>query len=152
RMRPLFEEGTGLIGNKATHAAAVQLVRGVVTGISAMFPTDQWDAGIAYFTEPTKGMSSSDQFESMTKFQAFLNNEFIGALANAADKTKILLEKNPTGIYAWDNKVVYGTGAFVDGANRYVGYGPAEVAFSAAVLYRAAHSAMIFCAYNQDAI
>lgn len=150
RLRPLFESGGLFSGNRATHGAAVMMLRQIASGIDTFFPTEQWEAGFAYITEPSSKMTKSQQFKSVRDFQKFLSTEFIPSLKVAAQRSSSLLTGKDIPTLVWDRKIVYGTASFSDGVKRYVGFGPAEIAFSTSLLYRGIHSALIFTAYNQD--
>lgn len=152
RLRPLFETGRFLSGSKATHVMAVQFVRDAVTGLSATFPHAQTDAMIEYFTVPSKEMSINDQFKSVAAFQQFLAQVQVPALDESVLRMKTILTANPTAIWKWDNKIFYGTGSFRDGIKRVNGFGAAEMHAAIGLAYSAVHDALIFCAYNQDAI
>jgi hypothetical protein len=150
RMRPLFETGGLFSGNRATHGAAVYFLRQMATGIDTFFPTDQWEAGFAYLTEPSTKMTKAQQFKTVREFQKFLATEFVAALQTAAGRSDSVIAAAGKEPLVWDRQMVYGTATFEDGAKRYVGFGPAEIYFSTAVLYRGIHDALVFTAYNQD--
>lgn len=152
RVRPLFETGKFWSGNKATHVAAVQFVREAVTGLNATFPHSQTDAMIEYFTVPSKQMSDKDQFKTVAAFQQYLAQVQVPALNESVNRMKAILTANPTAIWKWDNKIFYGTGSFQDGIKRIKGLGAAEMHASIGMAYAAIHDALVFCAYNQDAI
>ena len=150
RLRPLFETGSLFSGNRATHGATVSMIRQLASGIDIYFPTDQWEAGFDYFTQPSTSMTSSDQFKNVREFQKFLAKDFVPAMQTAARRTAEVLAANPNPVFVWDRKIVYGTATFADNARRFVGFGPAEIYFSNAMLYRGMHDATVFTAYNQD--
>jgi hypothetical protein len=150
RLRPLFENSRGFLGNKSTHVAAVQAVRSAISGLKMMLPTKQTDAFIQYFTEPSVEMSKADQFKSISEFQNYLMEKFIPQLNEATSRIIALSKANPQKVYVWDNKMAFGRGTFEDEVQRYVGNGPAEVNFVIASMYRAYHDVLVYCAYNQD--
>lgn len=152
RMRPLFETGGFFAGNRATHGMAVQMVRQVATGIQTYFPTEQWTAGFAFVAEPSTRMTLAQQFKTVKEYQKFLSEEFVPALNESVQRLNSVLQTNPKAVFVWDHKIDFGTGTFVDDAQRYVGYGSAEVFLSTSLLYRAMHDALVFSAYNQDEI
>ncbi len=145
RVRPIFEKSG--MGNIATHGQAVQMVRNIVGAIKTYFPTNQWRAGIEYFTQPADGLS---QFNSIRDLQAFMTNSYIPSLRKAQEQIRALYEKNPNAVYAWDNRIGMSMGAFDDGLNRYVGHGKPEKEITIAALNAYIHDAYFFCAYNQD--
>lgn len=149
RLRPLFEAKKGFFGNKSSHVMAVQAVRGAVTGLKSFLPTNQTDAAIQYFTEPSAEMSKADQFTSMADFQQFLTETIVPRINNAANQIAALT-KSSTKVFVWDNKMAFGRATFEDELNRYVGHGPVEVNFVLASLYRSYHDLLVYCAYNQD--
>lgn len=152
RMRPMFEKGTGFLGNKATHVSAVQFVRNVATGLDMAFPTMQMDAAIEYFTTPSKKMSKADQFMSIEKFQAYLVNTYVAALNESVGRMSVIAKANPTAVFKWDNRMFFGKGAFRDDINRVIGFGEAEMHATIGMTYEAQHDALVFAAYNQNAI
>ncbi len=150
RMRPLFESGSLFSGNRATHGASVMILRQIAIGIDTFFPTEQWEAGFAYVTEPSSKMTKAQQFHSVREFQKYLAMEFVPALKLAAQRSTSLLNQKEVPTFVWDRQIVYGTATFTDGAKRYVGFGPGEIYFSTSLLYRGIHDALVFTAYNQD--
>lgn len=150
KLRPLFEKNKGFLGNSSTHVTAIQAVRNAVTGLSMFLPTEQTDAGIEYFTEPSVSMSKADQFKSMTEFQQFVTETMIPAINEATQKLVYLAKESQAKPFVWDNKIAFGRATFEDEVNRFVGNGPAEVNFAIASLYRAQHDLLVYCAFNQD--
>ncbi len=152
KMRPLFETGRFFSGSKATHAMAVQFVRNVVTGIKMFMPTDQWDAGIEFLVTPTKKMKLDSQFKTVAQLQDYLQKYVLPYIENSAQSVQGNLSENPESIYVWDNQITFGVANFSGQARQFVGYGPAEQAFSIAMLYQAAHDLRVFNSFNQDAL
>lgn len=150
RMRKLFENNKKFMGNKSTHVMAIQAVRGAAIGLKNFLPTNQSDAEIEFFTEPSLTMTSADQFKSMAEFQTFLYNEVSPAIDQAAAQIIALKKQAPNDNFVWDNKIGFGTATFEDEMSRYVGNGPAEVNFVLSSLYKAQHDLLVYCAYNQD--
>lgn len=150
RLRPLFEEGKGFLGNKSTHVTAVQAVRGVVTGLKSILPTQQTDAAIQFFTEPSVEMTKAQQFHSVAEVQKFLMETVMQALNEATTHIVGLSKDSANKTFVWDNKMAFGHGSFEDEVQRFVGHGPAEINFTIASLYRAQHDILVYCAYNQD--
>lgn len=150
RLRPLFENSKGFLGNKSTHVAAVQAVRSSISALKMFLPTQQTDAAIQYFTEPSVEMTKADQFQSVAEFQKFLMEKFIPILNESTSKITSLTKNSSDKVFVWDNKMAFGRGSFEDEIQRYVGHGPAEMNFVIASLYRAHHDVLVYCAYNQD--
>lgn len=150
RLRPLFEEGKGFFGNKSTHVTAVQAVRTVVSGLKTFLPTNQTDAAIQFFTEPSVEMTKSQQFHSVADVQLFLMETMIPAITEATERISALTQDSATKTFVWDNKIAFGHGSFDDEVQRFIGHGPAEMNFTLATLYRAQHNILVYCAYNQD--
>jgi hypothetical protein len=150
RLRPLFENSKGFLGNKSTHVTAVQAVRGAVTGLKMFLPTKQSDAGIQYFTEPSVEMSKADQFTSIAQFQNFLMSNVIPAINESIVRLQVISKGGAQKVFVWDNKMAFGRGTFEDEVQRYVGNGAAEMNMSIASLYRAYHDIYVYCAYNQE--
>ncbi|WPU65094.1 hypothetical protein [Peredibacter starrii] len=150
RLRPLFEEGKGFLGNKSTHVTAVQAVRTMVSGLKTFLPTKQTDASIQFFTEPSVEMTKSQQFHSISQVQNFLMTTIIPAITEASNRITALSKDGAHKAFIWDNKMAFGTGTFDDEIHRFVGHGPAEINFTIASLARAQHNILVYCAYNQD--
>ncbi|MEA9356998.1 hypothetical protein SHI21_12305 [Bacteriovorax sp. PP10] len=150
RLRPLFEKGNSFLGNKATHVSAIQILRSVAGTIDMALPTDQAKATFRYFTEPSADMSNASQFKSIAEFQSFLGNEMAKKLYESTTRIEALIAKDSSKIFVWDNKMLFGTGAFRDDIQRYSGHGAAEMHLAASAYYRSLHGILVFCAYNQD--
>lgn len=150
RLRPLFENSKGFLGNKSTHVIAVQAVRNTITSLKMFLPTNQTDAAIQYFTEPSVEMSKQDQFKSIAEFQKFMVDAMVPMINESAERITTLAKNSSDKVFVWDNKMAFGRGTFEDEMNRFVGNGPAEINFAIATLYRAAHNILVYCAYNQD--
>lgn len=150
RLRPLFENSKGFLGNKSTHVTAVQAVRGAVTGLKMFLPTKQSDASIQYFTEPSQEMSKADQFQSVAQFQRFLLETVIPSINESIVRLQTISKGGSQKVFVWDNKMAFGRGTFEDEVQRYKGNGAAEMNMTIAALYRAYHDIYVYCAYNQD--
>lgn len=150
RLRPLFESSKGFLGNKSTHVTAVQAVRSSITALKMFLPTNQTDAVIQYFTEPSVEMSKDDQFKSIADFQNYLVSDFLPVLKQSTDRIVALTKNSSDKVFVWDNKMAFGRGSFEDDIQRFVGHGPAEMNFVVASMYRAYHDVLVYCAYNQD--
>lgn len=150
RLRPLFEKGNSFLGNKATHVTAIQILRSVAGTIDMALPTDQGKATFKYFTEPSTDMSNASQFKSIAEFQNFLSDVMVKKLQESTTRIETLIAKNPSTIFVWDNKMLFGTGAFRDDIQRYSGHGAAEMHLAASAYYRSLHGILVFGAYNQD--
>lgn len=151
RLRPLFEQRQGFLGNKSTHVTAVQAVRSAVTGLKMFLPTKQSDASIQYFTEPSSEMTKVDQFHSVSQFQKFLMETMIPSINESILRLQTISKGSAQKVFVWDNKMAFGRGTFEDEVQRYVGNGAAEINMTIAALYRAYHNIYVYCAYNQDA-
>lgn len=152
RLRPLVEQGQGFLGSKPSHVFAVEMLRTLSSELQTFFPTSQTEAGLDYFTTPSKKMTLAMQFKNMAQFQEFLASEFARSLTESAKRTETILKKNPAAVFVWDNRMAYGDASFGDGLNRFVGHGPAEMNMQVAGMYRALSGVLVFCAYNQDAL
>lgn len=150
RLRPLLETGGKFIGNKSTHVSAVQFIRGMATGMQTFLPTEQWNAGFRFITEPSTDMTLAMQFKTISNFQEFLVADFNKRLLKNSKRIEAILKNNPTNVFVWDNKMQFGTGAFRDDIQRYSGHGPAEMSLTLAAIYKTMHGSMMFSAYNQD--
>jgi hypothetical protein len=150
KARPLFENTKGLLGNKSTHVTAVQLLRTSLSSLKTILPTNQTDAAIEYFTEPSIEMSKKDQFQTVTEFQNFLMREVIPQIQDSINKLELLSKEASDKVFIWDNKMTFGHAAFEDEIQRFKGHGAAEMNFTIASLYRSSHDILVYCAYNQD--
>jgi len=150
RLRPLFENSKGFLGNKSTHVTAVQAVRGAVTGLKIFLPTKQSDASIQYFTEPSVEMSKTDQFNSIAEFQKYLLEKVVPVINESIVRIQTISKGGSQKVFVWDNKMAFGRGTFEDEVQRYVGNGVAEMNMTLAALYRSYHDIYVYCAYNQE--
>ena len=150
RARPLFENTKGLFGNKSTHVTAVQILRTSLSALKTILPTNQTDAAIEYFTEPSIEMSKKNQFQTIAEFQNFLMSEVIPQLQDSIKKLEVLSKQATDKIFVWDNKMTFGRGAFEDEIQRFKGHVTAELNFTIATFYRTSHDILVYCAYNQD--
>jgi hypothetical protein len=150
RLRPLFENSKGFLGNKSTHVTAVQAVRGAVTGLKMFLPTKQSDASIQYFTEPSVEMTKADQFQSIAEFQKYLMDSVIPVVNESIVRLQVIAKGGSQKVFVWDNKMAFGRGTFEDEVQRFVGNGAAEMNMAIAALYRAHHDIYVYCAYNQE--
>jgi hypothetical protein len=150
RARPLFEHSKGLLGNKSTHVSAVQFLRTAISSFKTILPSNQSDAVIHYFTEPSIDMTKKDQFQTVTDFQNFMMSDYIPFLQDSIKKLEVLSKNASDKIFVWDNKMVFGQGTFEDDIQRFRGHGVAEIHLTIASLYRASHDVLVYCAYNQD--
>jgi hypothetical protein len=150
RLRPLFENSKGFLGNKSTHVTAVQAVRGAVSSLKMFLPTKQSDATIQFLTEPSVEMTKADQFKTVAEFQNYLVDKFIPVLNDSISKIQAVSKNGAQKVFVWDNKIAFGRGTFEDDIQRFSGHGPAEMNFTIASLYRAYHEVLVFSAYNHD--
>ena len=154
RLRPLFETGGGFLsfsGNKGTHSAAVSALRFVSHAINVYLPTDQSEALFDYLTVPSKNMKSSQQFTGVSQFQQYLRTEVYPSIEGTVMRLSAF-ESSKARPYIWDNKVLFGTGAFEDGIKRYVGFHDAEYLATMGALHKSLNNLLLTCAYNQDAL
>lgn len=150
RLRPLFENSKGFMGNKSTHVTAIQAVRGAVSSLKMFLPTKQSDAAIQFFTEPSVEMSKADQFKTVSDLQNFMVEKFVPVLSESIERLQVVTKNSSQKVFVWDHKIAFGRGTFEDDIQRYSGHGPAEMNFTIASLYRAYHEILVFAAYNHD--
>lgn len=112
-------------------------------------PTKQADALFSYVTEPPEQGAPRAGFSDMAKMQAMLYEtaERYKKVYNALAAIK--LGSSPL---IFDNKLVYGTGAFGDDIKRYYEIGDAELQATLASLAMSIHGIYVFNAYNLDAV
>lgn len=153
RMRPLFEKKKSKLdlfsGNKATHSAAVSGLRSLYHTTKIFVPTDQASAVFDYLVAPSKDMLKKDQFETVREYQAFLVKVMLEELNTANTRLQALLKTGQTP-FVFDAKMLYGKGTFDDNLARFITFNDADVNLALASVEGAAHSILIFCAYNQD--
>jgi hypothetical protein len=157
RLRPLVETkgvSGAFSGNRATHSAAVTMLRETAAGIDAYLPTDQWRAGFDYVTQPSEEMTTADQFKFVHDLQAFTIAIVIPALKTASLRINddVLPKMDTTTNFVWDNKVAYGTGSMDDGVKRFVGHGRIEAMASRVMIMNSIHAAYVGSAYNHDSL
>ncbi len=150
RLRPLFENSRGFLGNKSTHVGAVQAVRTTISALKLLLPTRQTDATIQFFTEPSVDMSLSDQFKSIPQLQQFLMSSVAPAVEASITRITAISRNSAQKMFVWDNKMTFGRGSFGDDLQRFKGNGAAEIYFTLSTLHRAHHDILFYCAYNQD--
>jgi hypothetical protein len=150
RARPLFEHSKGLLGNKSTHVSTVQFLRTSISSFKTILPSNQSDAVIQYFTEPSIDMTKKDQFQTITDFQNFMMSDYVPLLQDSIKKLEVISKNASDKVFVWDNKMVFGQGTFEDDIQRFRGHGVAEIHLTIASFYRATHDILVYCAYNQD--
>lgn len=150
KLRPLFENSKGFLGNKSTHVTAIQAVRGAAASLKMFLPTKQSDAMIQFLTEPSVEMTKADQFKTVAEFQNYMVDKFIPVLNESISRIQAVTKNSAQKVYVWDHKIAFGRGTFEDDIQRFTGHGPAEMNFTIASLYRAYHEVLVFAAYNHD--
>jgi hypothetical protein len=153
RMRPIVEQGFLGMGTRTTQAMAVSELRSIAAAVAAYLPTEQWAAGLEYVSKPSDQFTSADQFKSVSELQAFLLQK--GSVADqfgvAIQRVKTINQTTPPQtIFVWDAKMAYGTGAFKEGLNEFLGHGYAERHATVSSLELIEHGIFLACSYNLD--
>jgi hypothetical protein len=115
--------------SKIVHSAILTQVKNMAVNMKIFLPTDQWQAGFDYITQPfvdsrTDLVSVQFRRGSELHFQTYVRNEVIPALRVAAARLEKL---DLSGQFAvWDNKLLFGTGSFPSSMDRYALFGEVE--------------------------
>lgn len=159
-----------LIGNRndTTHSFNISILKQMATGINTFLPTQSWQAGFKYFTEPLEGAEATNrQFQKFRDFQSFMLKEILPELEalysnisqiNFSYSGEKPRQAPPSGYIVFDNKVLYGTindGAgridpFPDNMDRFILIGEAERKAVLAVVAISIHNLLVTCSLNLD--
>lgn len=143
RMVPMVKK------TSVTHSFLLTLVRNVAANIKIYFPTDTWDAGFKYLTEPYKENGKVvSQFQNVGQFQYFLGTDVYKALDQSASYIDKMNLTNSQVL--WDNKFVFGTESFDDNLARFRVLTEADRHYRLAMLHSAMENISIFVAYRLD--
>lgn len=132
---------------KVAHSAILTRVLNFAAFMKINLPTDQWNAGFKYLTEP---MMEDDlaRINSPEELQAFVGTKLYPAFLKASKRINAIdLGSNPV---VWDNKLLYGTGSFQDNFKRYQLVGEAERLAVLAGIHASLGDMARFQAYNVD--
>jgi hypothetical protein len=108
-------------------------------------PTQQWEAGFDYVTQPYDGVT---QFKEATDLQAALANGSESCAAMVKTSIQRLKDIKTDNRIVWDNKLLYGNGTFPEGVDRYKMIGPAEKNLAIAARFAALSNIAFFRAYS----
>jgi hypothetical protein len=115
RVVPVIEKADA----KAVHSALLASVRGLAAGFRIYLPTDQWEAGFAYVTEPMTAPKGTgpDRFTSAEELQQFFATQVYPAIFKASARIgKLSFADKPA---VADAKILYGTASFQDDLDRF---------------------------------
>jgi len=142
RMYPLLTKST------ITHSTMVSRVYRFASFLSVNLPTDQWDAGFRYTTEPFDLEVQKQRFETPADLQRFVETDVYPSLKLAASRLQALdLSSNEV---TWDHKILYGTASFQDDVKRYRIVGEPERLLLLANLHNSMAWSLRFSAYNLE--
>jgi hypothetical protein len=133
--------------NRTTHSFFLSLVQNAVSSTGIYLPTLQWQAVIAYLTEPDANIG--EQYRTLSDVQAETEAVLLPALAKAIAAIEALNVTDADPI-VWDNRFFHGSASFADPRDRFTKIGAAEKFSVLASLNYAVSSAKAACAYNLD--
>ncbi|NQY99309.1 MAG: hypothetical protein HRT45_01410 [Bdellovibrionales bacterium] len=154
KLRPMVEDN----GNKMTHIAAIQIIRGISNSIADLLPNQQFTTYKQYIHKPAPEFTEADRFRSVSELQAYLVSGLNGqpglieTLKVVTTKLEALTQARPNEIYVYDNKWAWGKNEFPRGRDVVefspIGYGEKNLIISS--LYEAQRDILVFAAYNHD--
>ncbi len=112
RSRPIFSQ------SKITHSVVLTSVKSAVTNVKIFLPTEQWEAGLQYVSEPfvRDGVVASE-FKSEADLVAHFAGPVREAVLLAAQRVQAIDLKDK--YIVWDNKLLFGKASFQDDIDRY---------------------------------
>ncbi len=119
-------------------------VKQVASSMRVYLPTEQWEAGFAYVSEPFSG--DDRQFGTENDLQVYLANVAYPELLKSSTRLAALQNLNIT----WDNKLLYGVASFQDSIDRYRQLGEAERYSALSSTQAGLAWIAMFCAYRVD--
>ncbi|MCM2279813.1 MAG: hypothetical protein NDJ89_17195 [Oligoflexia bacterium] len=129
---------------KITHSMLLSMVQGWAARMKILFPTEQWDAGFAYVTEPFEGGPAA--FKTLEDFQAYAGAAIYREMFVAAKRMESLDFSQAPAVF--DNKLLYGSASFQDDLDRYKELNEAERHAALVTAHAGLASVAIFCAYQ----
>lgn len=144
---------------KITHSLLVTQVKSMAVNMKIFLPTDQWSAAFDYLTQPfvqNGQFPFNDAGEAVTQFprgseihvQAYIRNVVIPMLKTSASRLEKLDLSDDQVV--WDNKLLYGPGAFPSAMDRYSLVGEVEKQTSLTYLYGTLSELSYQSAYSQQ--
>ena len=117
---PVFNKSN----QKMVHSFLVTIVRSIASQMKLLLPTDQWDAGFAYITQPyiedrdQKSMGTlAARFNDESELMGYFAGPVYDSLMQAGQRIAAIKLKGKSMV--WDNQLLYGKASFVDGLDRY---------------------------------
>ncbi len=138
KMYPLLRK------EKITHSMIVSRVLDFASFMRINLPTEQWDAGFRFASEPFT--ADQERFESAEELQKYIGEVVYPEALKAAQRIEKLSFKDQK--IAWDHKLFYGTASFSDNFKRYRYLGEAERVGALAGLHEGMAWMKRFTAYN----
>lgn len=138
KMYPLLKR------EKITHSVLVSRVLDFASFMRINFPTEQWDAGFRFASEPF--VADEERFNNSVELQAYISSTLYPSFMKAAQRIQALDFKGNK--IAWDHKLFYGTASFSDNFKRYRYLGEAERVATLSSLHEGMAWMKRFTAYN----
>tara|TARA_R110002072_G_scaffold276051_1_gene437322 strand:+ start:50107 stop:51609 length:1503 start_codon:yes stop_codon:yes gene_type:complete len=153
RMIPLVEKP------RITHSFLRNQVKTMASNMRVYLPTEHWEAGFAYITQPYSDngevvkqfthpkLFSKDKTSGVIKFQEYVATDIYPAITDSAKIVEEIEFEKPI---IWDNKIVFGPESFQDeileNRYRYMQEGERRLALSS--LHMGLHYITYFNSYN----
>lgn len=153
RLTPTVED------TKITHSLLVTQVKSMAVNMKIFLPTDQWNAAFDYITQPfvqNGQFPFTDAGEAIAQFprgsemhvQAYIRNVVIPMMKTSTSRLEKLDLSDDQVV--WDNKLLYGPGAFPSAMDRYSLVGEVEKQTSLTYLYGTLSELAYQSAYSQQ--
>lgn len=122
-------------GTKIAHSLVLTQVKSIAVNMKLLLPTEQWEAGFAYVTQPfvengtfpfVNAGNVVTQFDAGSEIsvQGYVRSVLIPMMRQSAARLEQL---NLAGdMSVWDNKLLYGSGSFPTEMDRYALFGEVE--------------------------
>jgi hypothetical protein len=99
---------------KISKSVIITMIRGAAVGTDIFFPTEQWQAGFSYLTEPSANMGADINTE--IDFHNYMTKELYPSLYTLIERVNGMKFSKP--VY-FDNKMLYSQANFVSDDDRY---------------------------------
>lgn len=145
--------------SKAIHSFLLTQVKNIAVNLQLLLPTDQWQAGFDYVTQP---FVEDGQFPFFRKgnivgqfpkgsekdIQTYIRTTVIPMMRTSADRLERVNLTEKLGV--WDNKLLYGTGSFPSTIDRYALFGEVEKHAALSNIYAALSELNFQSAYSMS--
>ena len=110
---------------KILHSMILTSVKNLATSLKIFLPTDQWNAGFDYLTQPFVRFGIvSKQFQTVEDVQSYLSMVIYPSLISASERLKAI--EFGSNYMVWDIKIFYGSASFQDDLDRFSYVGEIE--------------------------